>query len=87
VIKKEAENILKYKDFIIEIQRMWNVKAKMISVKIGATEIMSKSLRQYLSNVPGKHEIKKLQKQPYWAQHRYYGKCKCKSAKHISRAK
>ena len=28
VIKKEAEMILKYKDFIIEIQRMWNVKAK-----------------------------------------------------------
>ena len=33
VIKKEAEMILKYKDFIIEIQRMWNVKAKMISTK------------------------------------------------------
>jgi len=30
VIKKEAENILKYKDIIIEIQRMWNVKAKVI---------------------------------------------------------
>jgi hypothetical protein len=27
VIKEEAEKILKYKDFKIEIQRMWNVKA------------------------------------------------------------
>jgi len=45
VIKKEAENILKYKDFIIEIQRMWNVKAKMMSVKIGTTGTISKSLR------------------------------------------
>ena len=60
VIKKEAENILKFKDLIIEIQRMWNLKAKMISVKIGATGAISKSLRQYLSNVPGKHEIKEL---------------------------
>jgi len=28
VIKKEAEKILKYKDLIIDIQRMWNVKQK-----------------------------------------------------------
>jgi hypothetical protein len=27
VIKKEAERILKYKDLIIEIRPMWNVKA------------------------------------------------------------
>jgi len=28
VIKKEAEKIIKYRDLIIEIQRMWNVKSK-----------------------------------------------------------
>ena len=32
VIKKEAEKIKKYKDLIIEIQRMWNVKAKVMQV-------------------------------------------------------
>jgi hypothetical protein len=29
---------------------------------IGATGTISKSLKQYLSNIPGKHEMKELQK-------------------------
>ena len=61
MIEKETEKILKYKDLIIEIQRMWNVKAKVIPVIRGATGTISKSLRQHLSNIPGKHEIKELQ--------------------------
>ena len=40
---------------------MWNVKAKETPVIIGATGTISKSLRQYLSNVSGKREIKQLQ--------------------------
>jgi len=35
VIKKEAEKILIYKDLTIEIQRIWNVKTKMIPVMEG----------------------------------------------------
>jgi len=60
VIKKEAEKISKYKDLITKIHRMWNVAAKVISVIIGASGTTSKSLRQYLNNIPGKHEIKKM---------------------------
>ena len=41
---------------------MWNVKAKVILEIIGATGTISRSLRQYLSNIPGKHEIKELKK-------------------------
>jgi len=41
---------------------MWNVKAKVIPVIIGPTGTFSDSLRHYLSNIPGKHEIKELQK-------------------------
>jgi hypothetical protein len=52
VITKEAEKILKYKDLIIQV----------IPVITGATGTTSKSLRQYLSNIPGKREIKELQK-------------------------
>jgi hypothetical protein len=62
VIKKEGEKILKYKDLTIEIQRLWKVKVKVLLVIIGATGAISKSLRQYLSNIPGKHEIKGLHK-------------------------
>jgi len=62
VIKKEVEKLLKYKDLIIEIKRMWNVKTKVILVITGATGTISKSLRQYLSNIPGKHEINELEK-------------------------
>ena len=42
VIKKEAKNILKCKDLTEEIQRMWNVKTKVIPVIIGATGTISK---------------------------------------------
>jgi len=37
VIKEEGDKILKYKDLIIEMQIMWNVKTKMIPVIIGVT--------------------------------------------------
>jgi len=62
VIKKEVEKFLKYKDLTIEIQRMWNVKTKVMPVIIGATGTVSKSFRKYVSNIPGNHEVKELQK-------------------------
>ena len=62
VIKKEAEKILKYKDLTIEIQRMWKVKTRVIPVIVGATGTISKSFRKYISNIPGTHEVKGLQK-------------------------
>jgi hypothetical protein len=62
VIKKEAEKILKYKDLTTEIQRVWNVKARVIPVGIGAIGTVSKSFRKYVSNIPGNHDVKELQK-------------------------
>jgi len=40
---------------------MWNVKTKVIPIIIGATGSISKSFRKYVSNIPGKHEVKELQ--------------------------
>jgi len=62
VIKKEADKILKYKDLSIEIQHMWNVKTKVMPVIIRTTGTISKSFRKYVSNIPGKHKAKELQK-------------------------
>jgi hypothetical protein len=45
VIKKTTEKILRYKDLMIEIQSMWNVKLKVILVRIGATGNIPKSLK------------------------------------------
>ena len=77
MIKKEGEKILKYKDTIVtEIQRMWNVKARVKPVIKGATGTISKSLRQYLSNLPEKHEIKELVKTVILSTaHTYCGQC------------
>ena len=44
------------------MQRMRNVKTKVILVIIGATGTISKSCRKYVSNITGKHEVKELQK-------------------------
>jgi len=62
VIKKEAEKILKYKDLTIKMQRMWNVKTRVIPVIIGATGTISKSFRKYVSDIPGNHGVEELQK-------------------------
>jgi hypothetical protein len=62
VIKKETEKNLKYKRLTIEIKRMWNVKAKVMMLIIGTNRSMSKSLRKYMSKIPGKKEINELHK-------------------------
>jgi len=87
VIKNETEKILKYEDFVLEIQRMWNVKTKVIPVIIGTIGTISKPLRHYLSNMPGRHKIKELQKTATLDTAHLLRKVLCKSTKHISRAK
>jgi hypothetical protein len=60
VIQKEAEKILKYEGLTTEIQRMWNVKTRVIPVVAGATGTISKSFRKYASTIPGNREVREL---------------------------
>ena len=62
VVQKEAEKKLKYKCLCIEIKCMWNLKCTIVQVIIGATGIVTRSLRKNLETVPGKHSIDSLQK-------------------------
>jgi hypothetical protein len=57
VAQKEAEKKLKYKSLGMEIQRTWNLKCTIIPVIIGATGIVTRSLRKNLE-----HSIASLQK-------------------------
>jgi hypothetical protein len=62
VVKKEVEKILIYKDLTTEIQRMWNVKTRVMPVIIGATGTVSKAFRKYVSDILGKHDVRELRK-------------------------
>jgi hypothetical protein len=41
---------------------MWNLKCTIIPIVIGATGIVTRSLKENLEAVPGKHSIVSLQK-------------------------
>ena len=62
VVQKKAEKKLKYKSLCIEIQRMWNLKCTIVPVIIGATGIVTRSLKKNLETIPGNHSIDSLQK-------------------------
>lgn len=59
---KEAEKITKYKDLQIEVQRMWNVKAKVIPVVIGSLGTIKKGFHKHLEQIPGKPAAYEVQK-------------------------
>jgi hypothetical protein len=62
VVQTEVEKKLKYKSLCIEIQQMWNLKCMITPVIIGATGIVTRSLRKNLEAIPEKHSIDSLQK-------------------------
>jgi hypothetical protein len=70
---KEAEKILNHKDLTTEIQRMWNVKTRVIPVITGATGTNSKSFRNTWATYRETMTLRSYRKQPYWAPQTYCG--------------
>jgi hypothetical protein len=61
-------NVIQKEDFknkltiVRVIQRMWNVKTRVIPVIIGVTGTISKSFRKDEHTIPGHPDVKNLQK-------------------------
>ena len=50
---KVSEKIPKYKDLEIEITRMWQMKAEIIPVVLGALRVIKKGSEKFNSKIPG----------------------------------
>ena len=50
---KEQEKIEKYQDLRLEMQKLWNVKATVVPVVIGALGSHTPELESYLEKLPG----------------------------------
>ena len=59
---KVTEELSKYKDLEIEIERMWGMKATTIPVVIGAPGLIKKGLEKYTKQIPAYINISELQK-------------------------
>lgn len=59
---KVVEKLSKYKDLEIETERMWGMKSKTIPVVIGALGVIKKGTGKYINEIPGKTQLRELQK-------------------------
>ena len=59
---KETEKITKYQDLKIELQRMWNIKARVVPVVVGVLGATSPGIEKHLDNIPGKQDVRPLLK-------------------------
>ena len=54
---KDKETLSKNQDLKLELQKMWNVKAKVVPVVIGALGATSTEIEKHMKNIPGNHDV------------------------------
>ena len=59
---KELEEIPKYRDLRLQIQKLWNVKAAVVSVVVGALGTVNEKLENHLKTIKTPLVISCLQK-------------------------
>ena len=62
MIKKKEERMEKYRELGFEIGRLWNVRAKVIPIMIGALGTISNRHLSYLAEVGANMSFEKIQK-------------------------
>ncbi|KAL1448423.1 hypothetical protein WDU94_012335, partial [Cyamophila willieti] len=59
---KETEKRMKYKDLELEISRMWNTRARIVPVVMGALGTIKKGFEEHLKQLPGRPKAWEIQK-------------------------
>ena len=59
---KEFDNLSKYKDLEIKIQRMWKLRTSTVPVIVGALGMVKKGCQKHLDTIPGEPQLQEIQK-------------------------
>ena len=62
MIEKDKEKILKYQDLRIELQKLWNIKLKVIPIILGSLGTYTTDVLSYLMEIPGSHRLDEVLK-------------------------
>ena len=62
IVENEKEKVEKYKDLRREVARLWNVKAKVVPIVVGALGVVTRNLSKHLDVIGVTTKIELLQK-------------------------
>ena len=59
---KEFEELSKYKDLQIKVERMWQLKTSITPIVVGALGLVRKGTVKHLEKIPGKQNLAEMPK-------------------------